>query len=100
MLTIERRLVADLSGATDPARQQAVLGWVARALDDMPDGLRLGVKAESAALAAWAAVARPADLGALLGRLETSPIGVIRSYPRLFRSLVLFAQLELEPEPR
>jgi len=97
MLTVERRVVADLTRAADPGRRAAVLGWVERSLDDMPDGLRLGVKAESMAIAAWAAVARPADLEALLTWMEACPIGVVRSYPRLFRSLVLFAELELEP---
>ncbi len=97
MLTIERRVVADLVGQQEPARHAEVEAWVQRCLDDMPDGLRLGVKVESAALAAWVALTRPRDLHGVLSWLESSPIGVLRSYPRLFRSLVLFADLELAP---
>jgi hypothetical protein len=61
----------------------------------MSDVLRLGVMAESVVFSAWAAVARPADLHALLGWLDRSPVSLLRSYPRLFRSLVLFGEIEL-----
>jgi hypothetical protein len=95
MLPIERRVVADLCTATDPALRHRVEGWVEGTLADMSDLLRLGVLAESVLFTLWAAIARPADLHGLLRWLDRSPISLLRSYPRLFRSLVLFGELEL-----
>jgi hypothetical protein len=95
MLSVERRVVADLTESADPAVRAAVAGWCERSLDDMPDGLRLGVKAESLLLSAAALVARPSDLRPLLTWMARSPIGVVRAYPRLVRSLVVFGELEL-----
>src|SRR5688572_866694 len=95
MLSLERRVVADLTETTDPEVRAAVAAWVERALDDMPDALRLGVRGESLLFTMWATLARPADLRGLLRWLDESPIGLLRSYPRLFRSLVLFGELEL-----
>jgi hypothetical protein len=74
-----------------------VEGWVERSLDGMPDGLRLGVLLESWLFTMWATVARPGDLHGLLAWLERSPVGLLQAYPRLFRSLVRFGELELEP---
>jgi hypothetical protein len=95
MLKIERRVVADLTTATDPELRQRVEAWVEGTLADMSDVLRLGVVAESVLLAAWVAVRRPADTRDLLAWLDRSPVSLLRSYPRLFRSLVLFGELEL-----
>jgi len=95
MLPLERRVVADLTTSTDPEVRRQVEGWVEGTLRDMPDVLRLGVALESLLFAAWAAVRRPADLHSLLKWLDRSPISLLRSYPRLFRSLVLFGELEL-----
>jgi hypothetical protein len=64
-------------------------------LRDMSDVLRLGVAAESVLFSIWVALRRPADLHDLLGWLDRNPISLLRSYPRLFRSLVLFGELEL-----
>lgn len=96
MLKLERRVVADLTISTDPAVRTAVERWVDGTLRDMSDVLRLGVAVESALFSAWVAVRRPADVHGLLGWLDRSPISLLRSYPRLFRSLVLFGELELD----
>jgi hypothetical protein len=95
MLSLERRVVSDLTETADPDVRTAVADWVARALDDMPDALRLGVRCESLLFTLWASVARPADLHGLLRWLDQSRVGLLRSYARLFRSLVLFGELEL-----
>jgi hypothetical protein len=97
MLPLERRIVSTLTTSTDPAVRADVEGWVERSLGGMPDGLRLGVLAESALFTLWAGVARPPDLHGLLAWLDRSPIGLLQAYPRLFRSLVRFGELELEP---
>lgn len=97
MLSIERRVVAELTTAIDPEHRRAVETWVEGTLAAMPDALRLGVVAESILFSAWAAIRRPADLHGLIGWLDRSPVSLLRSYPRLFRSLVLFGELELEP---
>lgn len=96
MLKLERRVVADLTTSTDPQLRARVEAWVDGTLRDMSDVLRLGVAAESVLFAAWVAVRRPADLHGLLRWLDRSPISLLRSYPRLFRSLVLFGELELD----
>jgi len=120
MLRFEREVVRALAADLDPARVGAIENWVAGSLRAMPEYLRAGVLAESVALGAWATVrrARPAantnagadagapvpnmgDPSALLAQLDrwdASPIGPIRQYVRMLRSLVLFARYEL-PEP-
>lgn len=95
MLAIERRVVGDLATTTDPELRRRVEAWVDGTLRDMSDPLRLGVVAESLLFSAWAAVRRPDDLHGLLRWLDRSPVSLLRSYPRLFRSLVLFGELEL-----
>lgn len=96
MLKLERRVVADLTSSADPALRREVEDWVDGTLRDMSDVLRLGVALESVLFSVWAAARRPDDLHALLGWLDRNPISLLRSYPRLFRSLVLFGELELE----
>ena len=98
MLKLERRVVADLTESVDPELRQAVEQWVDSTLRSMSDVLRLGVAAESALFSAWVAVARPRDTQGLLSWLDRSPVSLLRSYPRLFRSLVLFGELELGPQ--
>jgi hypothetical protein len=95
MLKLERRVVADLTTSVDPALRRQVEQWVDGTLRDMSDVLRLGVTLESVLFSAWVAVRRPDDLQGLLTSLDRSPISLLRSYPRLFRSLVLFGELEL-----
>lgn len=97
MLPIERRVVADLTTTDDPAHRRAVEAWVEGTLAEMSDVLRLGVMAESLLFSAWAALRRPSDVHGLLAWLDRSPVSLLRSYPRLFRSLVLFGELELDP---
>jgi len=98
MLPLERRVVADLVQSTDPQLRREVERWVDGTLEEMPEVLRLGVAAESVLFTAWAAMARPTDLHGLLAWLDRSPVSLLRSYPRLFRSLVLFGELELGPQ--
>lgn len=95
MLMLERRVVAELTTSADPALRGEVERWVDGTLRDMSEVLRLGVALESVLFSAWVAVRRPGDLHGLLGWLDRSPISLLRSYPRLFRSLVLFGELEL-----
>ena len=94
MLAFERRVVGALLPAADPSRRAQVEHWVGDVLADMPEPLRAGVMAESLLFGAAARVLRT-DPAALLERLDRAPIGVLRQYPRLFRSLVLFGDLEL-----
>jgi hypothetical protein len=95
MLKLERRVVADLTTSADPALRRQVEQWVDGTLRDMSDVLRLGVALESLLFSAWVAIRRPSDLHGLLASLDRNPISLLRSYPRLFRSLVLFGELEL-----
>lgn len=100
MLKLERRVVADLITSPDLELRQRVEAWVDGSLRDMSDVLRLGVAAESVLFSMWLALRRPPDTLHLLAWLERSPVSLLRSYPRLFRSLVLFGELELaEPAP-
>lgn len=100
MLPLERRVVADVTTSTDPEVRRQVEAWVEGTLRDMPDVLRLGVVLESLLFSVWVAVRRPADVHALLKWLDRSPISLLRSYPRLFRSLVLFGEQELAGSER
>lgn len=101
MLGFERRFVVALVRAGDERRRQDVEAFVDATLRAMPEHLRAGVLMESLALAGWTHVRygwrRDAAMTALLPSLARSPIGVLRQYPRLFRSLVLFAEYELAP---
>lgn len=104
MLRFERTVVATLMTTADPARRSAVEAFVDGTLRSMPEHLRAGVLAESIALTALATVLR-SGRGAggghdrLLSALERSPLGLLRQYVRLFRSLVLFAEEELAAVP-
>ncbi len=94
MLRIEREVVHALLDTGDPAHRARVEDWVSGSLDDMSELLRLGVLAESLLVAAWHRV-RGTALPDVLDAMERSPIGLLQQYPRLFRSLVLFGDLEL-----
>ena len=96
MLAFEREVVGSLLTAPDEPTRSAVLSFVDGVLRTMPEHLRAGVLLESVAFGALARVA-PGDLRDLLGRLERFPVGLVRQYVRLFRSLVLFAEQELAP---
>lgn len=79
---------------------QAVEAWVEGSLDDMSELLRLGVMGESVLVATWRRLRPSTPLLGILESLERSPIGLLQQYPRLFRSLVLFGDLELATTAR
>ena len=95
MLMLERRVVSELTSSEDPALRARVAQWVDGSLRDMSDVLRLGVVLETLLLTAWVTLRRPTDLRGMLSWLDRCPIALLRSYARLFRSLVLFGELEL-----
>ena len=94
MLAFERRVVASLLSADAEPRRAEVEAFAERSLSAMPEVLRAGVFAESIALGAWARL-RGGDTAAVVRSLDASPVGLLRQYVRLFRSLVLFAENEL-----
>lgn len=87
-------------GTDDAAHRARVEAWVEGSLADMPELLRAGVMAESVLVAAWRRLRPSRGLDDVLDAMERSPIGLLQQYPRLFRSLVLFGDLELAPTPR
>lgn len=99
MLGFERQVVDALTTTSDPAVRRRVESWVESSLRAMPQHLRLGVLAESVAVGAWARAARRDPQG-VVAALDASPVALLRQYPRLLRSLVLFAEQELAPAPR
>lgn len=103
MLRFEREVVRSLVVSPSDRLRSAVEDYVDGALRAMPEYLRAGVAAESVALGAWAGLSGGRGRGAeaLVARLdawEESPIGPVRQYVRLLRSLVLFAEYELAPD--
>jgi hypothetical protein len=94
VLRIEREVVQALLDPADTEHRARVETWVEGCLDDMPELLRAGVLAESLLVAGWHRL-RGTELAALLDAMERNPIGLVQQYPRLFRSLVLFGDLEL-----
>ena len=107
MLRFERQVVEALvtrtdDSSTDGAVHAAVESYVEGALRSMPHHLRAGLAGESLLLGGWAALSSARGRGrtALLDRLEfwdASRLDVVRQYVRLLRSLVLFAENELQP---
>lgn len=102
MLSYERRVVDALVAPLDPGLREPVTAYVEGTLRAMPEHLRAGVAGESLLLGSWSwARSRlrrtPQDATADLTSMERSPVGLVRQYPRLLRSLVLFASHELEP---
>ncbi len=100
MLWLERRVVGALAGPDDVRHGGAISEFVDSSLRAMPQHLRLGVAAESVLLGAWVRLREGAepDTAAVQGHLaawERFPVGVIRQYPTLLASLVLFARHEL-----
>jgi hypothetical protein len=96
MLASERRVVDALIASDDPRTRAVVTEWVDGSLHEMPQVLRAGVVAQSLGFALLARVV-PGGTAAALDLLDRSPVGLLRQYPRLFRSLVLFGELELAP---
>jgi hypothetical protein len=102
MLSFERRVVESLSTAPDQPTRSAVEAFVDGTLRAMPEASRAGIMAASFLMGLYAdalrAAGRLADDRALrdwLESWETSRIGPLRQYVRLFRSLVLFSENEL-----
>lgn len=105
MLAVERLAARALLSDPRPAVRGRAEGFVASSLRAMPTHLRAGVVAESVLvtvlLRARCAVARTApdhEIGRLLDWLAASPVGLLRQYPRLLRSLVVFAECEAADE--
>jgi len=100
MLWLERRVVSALAGADDERSGGEITEFVSSTLAAMPEHLRLGVALESIGLGVWTRLRYgtnpdPATMERALAGFERAPIGVVRLYPRLFSSLVLFARYEL-----
>jgi hypothetical protein len=102
MLRFERQVVESLTTAPDEATRSAVEAFVDGTLRGMPEASRTGVVGASLVMGLYAdalrATGRLVDRQALrdrLGAWETSRIGPLRQYVRLFRSLVLFSENEL-----
>ena len=101
MLGFERRVATSLVAHLAPELRRPLLGYVDSALRALPAHLRAGVVAESLLLGAYDRVltslpGRAGD-GLHLEALEASPVGTVRQYARLMKSLVLFAEYELTP---
>ncbi len=91
-----------LASVAEPKRT-TVADHVDGVLRDMPEHVRAGIAGQSVLLGAWwAARSRlpGADPGgaALIESLEANPVGLVRQYIRLLRSLVLFAEHEIPAE--
>jgi hypothetical protein len=105
MLWFERVVAGALVTNPDPAIRSSVEAFVDGTLRDMPEPIRAGVAAESILLGAYAAALRSTgrlDDERLRHRLdawEGSPIGPVRQYVRMMRSLVLFAENEQAVPP-
>jgi hypothetical protein len=102
MLRFERAVVGALVTTPDQPVRSSVEAFVDGSLRDMPEAIRAGVVAESLLFAAYTTLrgggrgGRDAEaLRHHLDAWERSPVGLIRQYPRLMRSLVLFAENEL-----
>lgn len=103
MLAFERRVVGALGAARTEATRSGVEAFVDGSLRAMPEAIRLGVLAESVLLGAYVRAQEATgrlsrDPGALrreLDRWETSPLGPVRQYVRMFRSLVLYSENEI-----
>jgi hypothetical protein len=102
MLRFEREVVTALGSAPDQPTRSSVEAFVDGSLRAMSEPARMGILAESLVLGTYVrlrgASGGPGDPEALKARLErweTGPVGVIRLYVRLFRSLVLLSENEL-----
>lgn len=107
MLWFEREVVGALIATPDQSLRSSVEAFVDGSLRDWPEHLRLGVAGESVLLGAYVALLRrtgrldPADpqgLRHLLDSWERGPVGLLRSYVRAMKSLVIMAEHELEPQ--
>jgi hypothetical protein len=106
MLWFEREVVGALTESPDQPLRSSVEAFVDGYLRDMPEHLRAGVAGESVLLGTYVAALRrtgrlpagdTAALVTLVEKWESSRIGVLRSYARLLKSMVLLAENELAP---
>jgi hypothetical protein len=102
MFWLEGRVVEALAGKDDDRTGGAITAFVDSSLAAMPQHLRLGVTLESLGLGAWVRLRHgtdpsPAVIRRCMTGWEQHPVGVVRQYPRLLSSLVIFAQQELSP---
>lgn len=105
MLRFEREVVGALGTAVDQPTQSAVEAFVDGSLRAMPQHIRAGVLVSSLVLGSYVGLDRaaadgersPTPLRDRLERWETSPLGPLRQYVRMFRSLVLFGENEVRP---
>lgn len=97
MLRFERQVVEALSTTRDPEARAAVVDWVDGSLQSLPEILRAGVALGSVALGTWNRMARRTGV-ALIESLDQSSLPPVRMHLRLLRSLVLFGDLELDPD--
>jgi hypothetical protein len=100
MFWLEGRVVDAIAGEDDARTGGAITEFVDSSLAAMPQHLRLGVALESLGLGAWVRLRHGPnpDADAIRRSItgwEHNPIGVVRQYPRLLSSLVIFAQQEL-----
>jgi hypothetical protein len=107
MLWFEREVVGALTESPDQPLRSSVEAFVDGSLRDWPEHLRLGVAGESLLLGTYVAALRrtgrlaPDDREGLLHLLEQwehAPIGVLRSYVKAMRSLVVLAEHEMVAE--
>jgi hypothetical protein len=107
MLWFEREVVGALIQSPDQPLRSSIEAFVDGTLRDWPEHARLGVAGESILLGTYVAVLRLTGRLAegdregvvrLLDAWEHSPIGVLRSYVRAMKSLVILAEHELAPE--
>ena len=103
MLWLEEQVVSALTANESPQQQAAIAHYVDGCLRAMPEVLRLGVAAESLLFGTATRVAgrfspKQIAVARCLKWCERSPVDVIRQYPRLFNSLVVFASLELDSD--
>lgn len=97
MLGFERRVVTAMLTSDDPQQRARTLAYVDGALGELPELIRAGVVGETVLLGAWyrfRGLPGRLDDRALIGSLESNPIGLVRQYVRLLRSLVLFSEQE------
>lgn len=103
MLQFERDVVGALGSSPDPTTRSDVETFVDGSLRAMPRHIRAGVLVGSLGLSTWVRLWRPptttTGLADRVHRWESSPLGPVRQYVRMFRSLVLFSEYELAPEP-
>lgn len=101
MLAFERQVTRALLTDPDAEVRARAEAFVDSSLRAMPEHLRAGVLLESVALSTATALLRSltgktpeAAVTAVLESLSHSRVSVLRQYPRLFRSLTVFAECE------